>query len=84
MSRSWTKHIFAKNGYCPRYFWEGVNLKIEETTDKGLILFDEFDIKDVNWLGQFFDDVVGLCFAGREYAVNYIAHAPLFEKFVDV
>ena len=21
MSRIWTKHTFAKNGYCPRYFW---------------------------------------------------------------
>ena len=60
MSGSWTKHIFAKNGYCPRYLWKGVNLKIEKTTDEGLIFFDEFDIEDVNWLGQFFDDVVGL------------------------
>ena len=64
MSRSWTKHIFAENGYCPKYFLESVNLKIEEATDESLIFFDEFDIRDVNWLGQFFDDVVGLLSKG--------------------
>ena len=76
MSRSWTKHICAKNGYCPRHFWEGMNLKIEESYRQG---------PDILWRVthqgcQLAGPVLWRCrrpFAEREEAVNCIAPCPI-------